>query len=357
MAESSGKGSAWCIASPEDCINSRRCFMTGEHCSKQLNIQQERKKLHSKQKRVIVQPDDQSSQPKIEYIPSYEINAFVVMNFSDMSNVVYKWRLKSFIESLKKYLYLNPDTHQVQCVNKEGAAPHREKPGEKWEKIDKINVIRSDSNPASNYVICNRVCQQMQLADIVIVDVSVENTNVFYEFGMAMAFGKLILPICYNESIFEHAIPRAKKDDGSTTDQATLSNSDKMANAFFGQNWSDFKEESEATLEKHIDCFQWRRRLFEYYGLRFKTHDSWAQYAPKDMAFEQKYNFTDQHYQRFPYSQTIDHFKGKNTFGWNAVKKEDNAPIGERIYALLRHSYNTASPQTIPSLSTPWTAS
>lgn len=75
----------FCEKSTEYSIYSRRCFVTGEYCSKQLNVQREREKLH----------DDN------------HINAFVVMNFSKMSDVVYRWRLKSFIESLHQYLYIN----------------------------------------------------------------------------------------------------------------------------------------------------------------------------------------------------------------------------------------------------------
>ena len=73
----------YCSISIEDCIHTRRCFMTGEYCAKQAQIQAERKKLH----------DDDS------------ISAFVVMNFSNMSDVVYKWRIKNFIESLRQYLF------------------------------------------------------------------------------------------------------------------------------------------------------------------------------------------------------------------------------------------------------------
>lgn len=58
----------FCFASTEASIHSRRCFMTGAYCSKQPNIQRERKQLHE----------------------DGQITAFVVMNFSDMSDVVYK---------------------------------------------------------------------------------------------------------------------------------------------------------------------------------------------------------------------------------------------------------------------------
>lgn len=78
----------YCFTSTELSIHSRRCFMTGEYCSKQSRIQREREKLYEKNK----------------------INAFVVMNFSDMSDIFYKWRLLTFIESLKKYFYIEEET-------------------------------------------------------------------------------------------------------------------------------------------------------------------------------------------------------------------------------------------------------
>ena len=176
-----------CHTSIDDCILSRRCLMTGEYCSKQTNIQKERKNLHKEGK----------------------INAFVIMNYSSMSDVVYKWRLKSFIQSLAKYLYINKQKNRLYCFNtcyKDGKTP-RISDETRLEQIKEIKVVRADSNLSSNFVICTRVCQQMQIADLVIADVSVENTNVFYELGMAVALGKMILPICYSESFYAMHIP------------------------------------------------------------------------------------------------------------------------------------------------------
>lgn len=39
-----------CCTSMDECIHSRRCFMTGEYCSKQNNIQKERNTLHKNEK-------------------------------------------------------------------------------------------------------------------------------------------------------------------------------------------------------------------------------------------------------------------------------------------------------------------
>ena len=110
-----------------------------------------------------------------------------------------------------------------------------------FEPVKTVNVIRADSNPSLNYVICNRICQQLQLADLVIVDVSVENANVFYELGMAVALGKLVLPICYSENYF-------KQSDASLSRIAI--NPD---------------------IEHHIENFRWRRALFEHFCIRFRN--------------------------------------------------------------------------------------
>lgn len=292
----------------QDCVYSHRCFMSGEYCSKHVNIQKERKRLHD----------------------SGKINAFVIMNFSNMSDVVYNWKIKPFIESLKKYLVLKGN--QIICQT---TPVEKIQDGEK--AVKEINVIRADSNYASNYVVCNRVCQQMQIADLIIVDVSSENTNVFYEFGMAVAFGKLILPICYSESFFEMKIP------------ATLTRNEEKTGII-----GDFDK-----LKRHIDCYPWRRVLFEHYGIRYrssddcgpgkerdlpttKNDDNWfvtsgkkqntevsgTHYLDFELACNQLHGFSDVQYSRFPYAE---------------LKLEQNKAIGEHIYTRLRSTYNNAS--------------
>ena len=296
-----------CSTSTEDCIQSRRCFMTGEYCSKQTNIQKERKRLHDK----------------------YSINAFVVMNFSNMSDVVYKWRLQSFIESLSKYLYIDSEKQKLYCLPtaKLTQQETEEIKNKKWEQVKKVNVIRSDSNPASNYVICNRVCQQLQIADLVIVDVSVENTNVFYEFGMAVALGKMILPICYSESFYEIRVPKVKESDEATGE---ASHKEKIG---------------EDLLEHHIGRYPWRKSLFEHYGIRYRSEraddidyeaeenkPTITQYLKYDWVTRKEYGFSDIQYSRFPYHEIIE----AQQYNPNKIK------VGKQIYNRLRETYNKA---------------
>ncbi len=263
----------------EDYCRSCRCFMTGEYCSKQENIRKERRILHNND----------------------SINVFVIMNFSSMSDVVFKWRLQGFIESLSKYFEFEVKNEKKQklvcCEQKSNSR----------QKV-KLNIVRSDSNPSSNYVMCSRICQQLQIADLVVVDVSQRNTNVFYELGIAVALGKLILPICYSESYFKMEIPEIVRPL--------------------------CKEEYEKWIQ-HIDCFPWRRSLFEYYGIRFRNFDYSVGETEKEKYFpfkeltEAGLGFSDEQYNVFPYDAEI-------TVG--GVKQK----IGSHLYGALLKSYNNA---------------
>ena len=277
----------------EDYCRSCRCFMTGEYCSKQENIRKERRILYNND----------------------SINVFVIMNFSSMSDVVFKWRLQGFIESLSKYFLFEVKDGKKQklvcCEQRKDSSP----------KV-KLNIVRSDSNPSSNYVMCSRICQQLQIADLVVVDVSQRNTNVFYELGIAVALGKLILPICYSESYFKMEIPESV-------------------------------EQNVENCERHIDCFPWRRTLFEYYGIRFidrnhgeteeeketvqssensshiqnrKNRDN-AKYLAFDKAKGNEYS--DKQYIQFPYETKI-------------TVDEETKEIGNFLYERLSRSYNNA---------------
>lgn len=308
----------YCINSTQHCIYTRRCFVTGELCSKQTNIYKERELLHAKA----------------------EINAFVIMNFSEMSDVVYKWKLRSFIESLKNHLYLDNMNHQIACVEKSTDTPPSEG-SSKWEKVKKINVIRADTNTASNYIICSRICQQIQIADLIIVDVSVENTNVFYEFGLAAAFGKLILPICYNESFYELKIPE-KAQELLKKESEKSSNPGDPAAAL---------EKLRKQIEHHIDCYPWRRKLFENYGLRYRREGSRVRYGYFNDVTNSRYGFSDERYSQFPYDATIDGVKESQALApgeedW--CKPDGFQKAGYLIYDRLRASYQTKESDKLP---------
>lgn len=299
-----------CYTSTEACIHARRCFMTGEYCSKQTEIQRERKKRYKKDSGKKEEKNNEKAQKngdnEATKKPEITITAFVIMNFSDMSKVVYKWRLRPFIESLSKYLYMDTKNKRLYCVADEDYKI-KEEDKKTWCKVKEIRVVRADSDTASNYVICSRICQQMQIADLVIVDVSSQNANVFYEFGMAVALGKLILPICYSESFYKMTIPeKLEKDKDISKDDG------------------DDKREK---MKHHLGCYPWRKRLFEYYGIRQRNDDSETVYFEFEEATDSRYGFSDIKYARFPYHEAL---------------KDNKEAVGKNIYDRLKDNYNNA---------------
>ncbi len=318
------RGIHYCDIALDDSITSRRCFMTGGYCSKQRAIQEERKKLHEKN----------------------EINAFMVMNFSDISNMQYNRKIKKFIEGITDYMLLSDE--RIYCFNgkKERDAflnnqediLHIQK--DKFHKVEKIHAIRADTTYASNFIMCSRICQQMLTADLVVVDVSVENANVFYELGMAVALGKLILPICSRESYFKREPP-----------------SQETRKKF----QEDFRISAEE-LARHIGYFPWRKQLFEYYGIRFRNTEYSKQFTDDLIDSQKSYtddtlrekitryidfqyvqapilSQTDRYLSRFPYSDKFD-------IDIKDIDPPKNKPlsgiIGKVIYDRLKRSYNYA---------------
>lgn len=286
-----------CIKSTEYSIHTRRCFITGEYCSQQTNIQKERQKLHEKG----------------------AINAFVIMNFSSVSDVVYQARIKPFIEGLKKYLYLDKDGKRIACISSGKPADINDN---RWEPVSDIHVHRADTNPVSNYIICNRICQQMQIADLIIVDVSVESANVFYEFGLATAFQKLILPICFCDSFYAEKLPKKLEEllrDDEFSHRKTAPHSFKCHGGF--HNWNTLPQ----NLKHHIDCFPWRRKLYEHFGIRYAHTGDHVSYLDFSRATDSRFGFSDTQYHQFPYRD----------------KKENNGnEVGKIIYGWLHDNYN-----------------
>lgn len=404
-------GFHYCSLNINDYVFSRQCFMTGEYCSKQLNIQRERQRLYR----------------------DGEINAFVVMSFTDMTDVMYEWRIQSYIKSLAKNLYfvspkeisaeqfaaafdpvdteiskellsnvdqnndnqvetnrafsqylqkvsqkeklLKTSGEELKMRFKDGSPlllycyaneeAHLKKiqddlRSEKYYpeyKVKEINVIRADSNPSSNFVICNRVCQQMQIADLVVVDVSDENTNVFYELGMAMAFQKLILPICYSESYFAKVLPEGVKAE-KTERLKRMRDNDKNNAGGKNADYNNIVED----IEQHIDCYPWQRQLFEHFGMRYKKNQK-----PNDGNADQNgdnnqiiryqeyetvtsralFNFSDLKYARFPYNRIIyldkqDREESVKPTGSGSETTNGKA-IGKLLYDHLRDSFNYAT--------------
>lgn len=112
----------------------RRCFMTGEDC--------------------IFRPGGAGTVSS-----DTPLSVFVVMPYEPELDTVFEWSLKPYLE----------------------ASPRN------------LRVERADQLSQMGYVVCERICRQIQDADIVAVDLSVNNTNCFYELGLAVGLGKHLL--------------------------------------------------------------------------------------------------------------------------------------------------------------------
>ncbi|MFZ1086124.1 MAG: hypothetical protein WAN35_14260, partial [Terracidiphilus sp.] len=103
-----------------------------------------------------------------------ERRAFVVMPFGEKLDVLYQWEIAPFL---------------ANGGEKDGESAYRCTP----ERADDVRQV--------GFIICEKICKKLQEADYVVVDVTFDNPNVFYEFGLAAALGKTIIPICASEKL------------------------------------------------------------------------------------------------------------------------------------------------------------
>ncbi len=123
-----------------------RCFMTGRTCIHEQEIQQRLVELK-------------------KGAPTGQ--AFVVMPFTADLDAIYNWQVKPFIEA----------------------------GGDERDTRYACSVERADDVWQIGFIICTKICRRIQMASLVVVDLTFDNANVFYEFGIAAALRKRILPI------------------------------------------------------------------------------------------------------------------------------------------------------------------
>ncbi|MCL2476603.1 hypothetical protein [Candidatus Bathycorpusculum sp.] len=112
-----------------------RCFMNGKSCAYEQNI------------RSLAKKDG-------------EKKAFLIMPFKEHLDALYQWEIIPF---LKERGYAS-------------------------ERADDVNRI--------GYIMCEKICKKIQEADLIVVDVSFNNPNVFYEMGLSIALHKPLLLMC-----------------------------------------------------------------------------------------------------------------------------------------------------------------
>lgn len=123
-----------------------RCFMNGKSCIYERTIDETLEKKNKNEKR-----------------------AFVIMPYDEKFNTLYHWELVPFLKNGGK----GEGNPEYKCIP---------------ERADDISRV--------GYIICEKICKRIQEADLVVVDLSYHNANVYYELGLAIALRKEILPIC-----------------------------------------------------------------------------------------------------------------------------------------------------------------
>ena len=127
------------------------CFMTGRACVYSKNIQEQ---IHKK------------SQIITENIDDLVLSGFMITPFRANLNMFFNNCLKPFIEA--------PNNYRA--------------------KIETANAVRRPG-----IIICEGICKRIQETDFIIADISLPNSNVFYELGLAFGLNQKIVVIYKSE--------------------------------------------------------------------------------------------------------------------------------------------------------------
>lgn len=134
----------------------RRCFMTGKQC---IFCGSEH-------------PYD-----------SKEPSVFVAMPYRPNLAMCYSWSIKNYLSDALEKLW----------------------------SVDYVRIARADEQPHVGAITCEKICHQIQIANLVVVDITVPNANVMYELGLALGLEKQIVLIS-NHSEYDSATGSFAKD-------------------------------------------------------------------------------------------------------------------------------------------------
>lgn len=254
-----------------------RCFITGEFCPHR--------------KKII--------QRKIKHHAQNEVTIFMVMDYSDISDAIYEWLMEDLLKNDDIRFKFDSPVNGAESRSEEGTNPETFFKNEPLEEDDPhlysengrrrkifkkygvyIELLRADDYSSSSHVICESVCAKIQESDLVIVDVSRTNPNVFYELGLAVALNKQILPICYQDSYYSL---REKKPD-----------------------------ENDSNDDKDIYEFPWKEKLYKSFSINsFEDDGRYKEYRDDDRIYGHG------HYKRTP--------KGDITMGKHVINLLNDA--------------------------------
>lgn len=206
-----------------------KCFLTDQSCN---------------HRERIIRITKESHRHKI-------VNVFVVMSFSPLEFMMYDMFCNEIAEIIKaKFLF-----------DDNGELKYKE--AETLSNIEDIRFTRADLEISTGHVVCNRVCDPIQQADIVVVDVSHPNPNVFYELGLAFSMGKRVLPICFTKRYY-----------------------------------FEIKSENKEGLESsnNVESFPWLKELHQFFSLYCFAKDTPKRYPKYTVSEERK------KYEQYPFS-------------------------------------------------------
>ncbi|MBV6439097.1 MAG: hypothetical protein EPGJADBJ_00729 [Saprospiraceae bacterium] len=132
-----------------------KCFMNGKSCIYERIIDERLDKIRNNDK---------------------DKRSFVIMPFNSHLDSLYRWQIAPFIQN-------------------GGGGTGEEKYKCEPERADDVRQV--------GFIICEKICKKIQESNLVIVDVSFDNPNVFYELGLSMALRREILPICVKDFVNE----------------------------------------------------------------------------------------------------------------------------------------------------------
>jgi len=167
----------------------KRCFMTGKACIYQREISQQVKSIFSSKNRLGL--------------------AFMLMPFRSTLDEIYRAQLEPCLLSV----------------------------------VDEVR--RADDVARTGYVICEKICKQIQLAQIICAEFSCNNPNVFYELGMAYALDRNISLFIQKNS--DHSRSDIKRKLSLTNEHYNLYDPFEMLDAKTINLWNTSKYSAPST--------------------------------------------------------------------------------------------------------------
>ncbi|MEW6291112.1 MAG: hypothetical protein AB1545_14795 [Thermodesulfobacteriota bacterium] len=125
-----------------------KCFMSEKGCTFERDISSRIKKKRS------------MNHDRLRKDPNAVIlKAFVIMPFSPFMDQIFQFQIRPFLSNI----------------------------------TPKFAVSRADTIMRTGYVMCEKICKQIQESDLIVAEITQKNVNVLYEIGMSAGLGKKIL--------------------------------------------------------------------------------------------------------------------------------------------------------------------